>query len=180
MQARAARTNGVTLRRRVADGDVLAPRMYVSGMLSRPSIERSGLGDAAALARRQLDLGVDGLKIRDGLTREDIRAIWKWLRRPTAPWYGHTYDTVSREREQILHARRRSQWGERDDACHGHAATRKRRATDASSWLRFEAAWQTWWVYYASLWRHADPNAERELIETMVFRNARLGADADH
>lgn len=164
----------VTLRRRVANGDVLAPRMYVSGMLSRRSIERSGLGDAAALARRQLDLGVDGLKIRDGLTREDIRAILEVASTANRPVYGHTYDTVSREREQIytLDAVRNGVSGTMHVMGMPQLGSGERPTPPPGP--RFEAAWQTWWVYYASLWRHADPNAERELIETMVFRNAWL------
>ena len=42
----------VALRSRVARGEILSPRIYVSGMLSGRSVARSALPDAAALARQ--------------------------------------------------------------------------------------------------------------------------------
>jgi hypothetical protein len=174
MQARAVRTNGWSRCRRVANGEILAPRIYVSGMLSRRSIEQSGLGDAAALARRLVDLGVDGLKIRDGLTREDIRAIVESGGEGQRPVYGHTYDAVSREQDEIytLDAVRSGVSGTMHLMGIPQLGSGERPKPPPGP--RFGPDWESWWVYHASLWRHIDHDAERELIETMVARNAWL------
>jgi imidazolonepropionase-like amidohydrolase len=64
----------VTLRQRAEKGEVLSPRLHVSGMISGRALTRARL-DAPAYAQQLVDRGVDGLRIRDGLTPDDIRAI---------------------------------------------------------------------------------------------------------
>jgi hypothetical protein len=91
----------VELRDRVARGELLAPRMYVSGMIAGRTVARSGLASAAALARQRVDLGIDGLKIRDGLTNDDVRAVMEVGVAAKRSVYGHTYDAVTRDRNEI-------------------------------------------------------------------------------
>ena len=163
----------VALRSRAARGEILSPRIYVSGMVSGRSVTRSGLPDAAALARRLIDLGVDGLKIRDGLTRDAIEAVIAVGAKANRPVYGHTYDAVSRERDEIytLEAVRSGVGGTMHVMGIPQLGPGKAPAPPAGP--RF-ADCQAWWVYYATLWRDADRTAERTLIETMVARGAWL------
>jgi len=63
------------LRSRISKGEVLAPRLYVSGIVSSRSVARAKAADAVTLARDLIARGVDGLKIRDGLSTDDIHAI---------------------------------------------------------------------------------------------------------
>ncbi len=164
----------VALRDRIANGQLLAPRMYVSGMLSGRSVTRSGLGSAAALARRLIGAGVDGLKIRDGLTREDIRAIVNAAASGNRPVYGHTFDAVTRERDQIytLDAIRGGVSGTMHIMGMPQLGVRERPAPPAEPLSA--SNWESWWIYHATLWRHTDPGAERELIDAMVAAHAWL------
>jgi imidazolonepropionase-like amidohydrolase len=163
----------VALRSRVARGEILSPRIYVSGMVSGRSVARSALPDAAALARRLIGFGVDGLKIRDGLTRDAIEAVIAVGAKANRPVYGHTYDAVSRERDEIytLEAVRSGVGGTMHVMGIPQLGPGKAPAPPAGP--RF-ADWQAWWVYYATLWRDVDRTAERTLIETMVARGAWL------
>ena len=163
----------VALRSRVTRGEVLSPRIYVSGMLSGRSVTRSGLPDAAALARRLIDLGVDGLKIRDGLSRDDIIAVVQVAANAKRPVYGHTYDAMTRERDEIytLDAIRSGVIGSMHIMGIPQLGSRDRPPPPPGP--RF-GDWEAWWVYYATLWREADRTAERTLIETMVAQGAWL------
>jgi imidazolonepropionase-like amidohydrolase len=164
----------VALRDRVARGEVLSPRIYVSGMVSGRSIRSSKSADAGALASRLLALGVDGLKIRDGLTDDDIRAVVDVATRAKRPVYGHTYDAASRERNEIytLTAVERGVTGTMHIMGMPQLGTRVR--PEPPPGPRFGENWQRWWVYYATFWLHADPDAERALIERMVARGVWL------
>ena len=70
-----------------------APGMLFSAWVDRGEVDRSGLG-ARELTRSLLDSGVSGVKIRNGLTREEIAAIVQEADGVGVPVYGHTYDTV--------------------------------------------------------------------------------------
>ena len=83
---------------RAMSKDSVSPRIYVSGMVAGRTIKRAGT-DARTLARRLIALGVDGLKIRDGLTRDEIRAVVEEGARADIPVYGHTFDAVNRDRD---------------------------------------------------------------------------------
>jgi imidazolonepropionase-like amidohydrolase len=164
----------VALRGRVDRGDILSPRIYVSGMVSGRSVARSGLPDAAALTRRLIDIGVDGVKIRDGLTREAIESVIDVAAKANRPVYGHTYDAVSRERDEIytLDAVRGGVRGSMHIMGIPQLGAGGRPPPPPGP--RFGSDWRPWWVYYATLWRFADRTAERTLMDTMVDRGAWL------
>jgi imidazolonepropionase-like amidohydrolase len=163
----------VALRDRVARGELVAPRLYVSGMIGGRTVARSGLESAGAFARHLVDLGVDGLKIRDGLTNGDIRAVVEVGAAAKRPVYGHTYDAATRERDDIytLEAIRMGLSGTMHIM--GMPQVRADRRPAPPRGPRF-GDWQAWWIYQASLWRDADPAAERELVDAMVARRAWL------
>jgi imidazolonepropionase-like amidohydrolase len=164
----------VALRSRAERGEILSPRIYVSGMIAGRSVTRSGRGSAEALARHLVTLGVDGLKIRDGLTNEDIRAVVAVGRGAGLPVYGHTYDAVTRTRDEIytFDAIRAGVVGTMHIM--GSPQVDARRLPPPPSSPRFGPDWQAWWVYHATFWLHTDPAAERALIDTMVARRAWL------
>ena len=159
----------LALRGRIAKGEVLAPRLYVSGMVSSRSVIRAKAANAEALARDLVARGVDGIKIRDGLTNDDIRAVLRVGRGANVPVYGHTSDAASRDRDEIyaLDAVRNGLAG----AMHimGLPQVGGNALPPLPAGPRFGATnWEPWWIHYATLWRHADAAAELELIKTMV------------
>ena len=87
----------LALRDRTQRSEILSPRLYVSGMVSGRNVARHGMTDAAALARQLIAWGVDGLKVRDGLTIDDVRAVVAEGARARVPVYGHTYNNVKPE-----------------------------------------------------------------------------------
>jgi imidazolonepropionase-like amidohydrolase len=164
----------VALRSRAERGEILSPRIYVSGMIAGRSVARSGRGSAEALARHLVGLKVDGLKIRDGLTPDDIRVVIGVARQAGLPVYGHTYDAVNRDHDEVytLDAVRAGVSGTMHIM--GSPQIGANRLPDPPTSPRFGPNWQQWWVYYASYWLHTDPAAERALIDTMVARRAWL------
>ena len=163
----------LALRSRISKGEVLAPRLYVSGMVSSRSVARAKAADAVTLARDLVARGVDGLKIRDGLTNDDVRAVIGVGRGANIPVYGHTSDAAARERDETytLDAIRSGAAGNMHIMGIAQVGANPRPPLPAGP--RFGPAnWEPWWIYYATLWRHVDAAAELELITTMV----RLGA----
>jgi len=162
----------VALRDRVSRGEVLGPRMYVSGMVAGRTLARAGV-DATTLARQLVDLRVDGLKIRDGLKMDEIRAVLAVAAEARLPVYGHTYDAVNRDRDEVytLEAIRAGVSGTMHVLGMPQLGGNERPTPPSRS--RSEA-WQQWWVYYAIFWLHTDPAAEQALIDTMVARGAWL------
>lgn len=90
----AGRTGGdaasVEARDRARRGEIASPRISVSGMINTRAIAKYGCPDARALAVDLVRLGVDGLKVRDGLTIEDVRGVIDVGKAAGMPVYGHT------------------------------------------------------------------------------------------
>ena len=165
----------LSLRSRITKGEVLAPRLYVSGMVSGRSLTRAKAADAAALARDLVSRGVDGLKIRDGLSNDDVRAVIAVGRSANVPVYGHTSDAALRDRDETytLDAVRSGLAGSMHIM--GIAQLGGNPLPTPPAGPRFGATnWEPWWIYYATLWRHADAAAELELIKTMAQQEAWL------
>lgn len=163
----------LALRNRISKGEVLAPRLSVSGMVSSRSVARAKAADPVTLARDLVARGVDGLKIRDGLTNDDVRAVIGVGRGANIPVYGHTSDAAARERDETytLDAIRSGAAGNMHIMGIAQVGANPRPPLPAGP--RFGPTnWEPWWIYYATLWRHVDAAAELELITTMV----RLGA----
>ena len=80
----------VTLRQEIAVGNILAPRMYVSGMPINPgSVKAMGLGSAREMAKKLVEAGVDGIKVT-GYTTEELKDIVAVAHAAGLIVYGHT------------------------------------------------------------------------------------------
>ena len=80
----------VQLRERIERGEMLAPRLYVSGVASTKNVGRYGATDLRDLVRRLGGLGIDGIKVIHLTTDETSEAIEE-ARRIGLPAYGHTH-----------------------------------------------------------------------------------------
>jgi hypothetical protein len=154
--------------------DSVGPRIYVSGMVAGRTIKRSGT-DTRTFVRQLVALGVDGLKIRDGLSNDDLRIVIEEGARAALPVYGHTFDAVNRDHDQeyTLDVVRLGVTGTM------HVEGIPQRGTTPvpppPPGPRFGPDnWQKWWLYHASEWLASDSLAEKTLIDTMVARHAWL------
>ena len=87
----------LTLRKRIADGSVLGPRLFTSGpSLNGRSVASPEAG--AGMVRAQFDAGYDFLKIHPGLTRDEFDAIAAKANELGMPFAGHVPEDVGIER----------------------------------------------------------------------------------
>ncbi len=84
----------IALREQAATGAILSPRIVVSGMVNSRAVKHYRAASPGALAKMFVQLGVDGLKIRDGLSSEDLIAVLEVGRSSGLPVYGHSYDVT--------------------------------------------------------------------------------------
>lgn len=78
------------LRKRIETGEMLAPRLYVSGSATPQNLGRYRARDWGDLLRQLRDVGVDGIKLRN-LTRAQADTVIRLARGLGLPAYGHTY-----------------------------------------------------------------------------------------
>ena len=80
----------LTLRQEIAAGNILAPRMFVSGPGINPSSVRAmNLGSAKEMATKLVEAGVDGIKVT-GYTTDELRDIVEVAHANGLIVYGHT------------------------------------------------------------------------------------------
>lgn len=156
-------------------GDRVSPRIYVSGMISNRSVARHKSDNAAALARQLLAWGVDGLKIRDGLTLDDVRAVVREAEGRRVPVFGHTFDATNRTKDEIYTLEAIQAGVKGLMHLSGNPQVKPEDRPVPPTTARFGPdSWQEWWLHYTKWWLRADPALERRLIETMVERRAWL------
>lgn len=145
--------------------EVFMPQIYVSGRVDAQRIKQSGL-TAGELTRRLITQNVDAIKIRYGLSLDDIRDVVREARKAGKPVWGHTY-SIGKDytREAVLmgvqgvtHVVGIPQLGTR---------SRPERQPDDSS------DWQVW-IYGATNWLYTDEKATDSLIRLMVKHKAWL------
>ncbi len=82
-----------TLRQEIAVGNILAPRLFISGMPINPRTARAmGLESSAEMALKLAEAGVDGIKVT-GYSAEELREIVKVAHSHGLKVYGHTGPT---------------------------------------------------------------------------------------
>jgi imidazolonepropionase-like amidohydrolase len=150
---------------RAAPGEFEFPltRIYVSGRIDPGNVARYGAVDARDLARQLIALGVDGLKIRNNLTLEDVREVLAEARAAGVPVYGHTYayslDAVEAGIAGVMHVD-----GLLVLPAGGHPVPPPRDTAD----------WAATWLHTMSGWLHRDVAAGDDLLRTMVSRGTWL------
>lgn len=80
----------VALRDRIDRGEILAPRLYVSGTAGPGTLRRYGTEDLPALVGMLYELDVDGIKVINLAADDAVLAI-REARRLGLPVYGHTH-----------------------------------------------------------------------------------------
>ena len=79
-----------TLRQEIAVGNILAPRLFISGMPINPRTVRAmGLESSAEMALKLAEAGVDGIKVT-GYSVEELRDIVRVAHSHGLKVYGHT------------------------------------------------------------------------------------------
>lgn len=76
----------------VCAGRMVGPRIVVSGRIDARAVRRAGASTPAEVARMWAAMGVDGLKIRSGLTAADVLSVVAEGKRLGLPVFGHTVD----------------------------------------------------------------------------------------
>jgi erythromycin esterase len=139
------------------------PRIYVSGRIDPRNVARYGAVDARDLARQLIALGVDGLKIRNNLTLQDVRDVVEEARAAGVPVYGHTYayplDAVEAGIDGVMHVD-----GLLVLPAGGHPVPPPRDTAD----------WAATWLHTMSGWLHRDVAAGDDLLRAMVSRGTWL------
>ncbi len=80
----------LTLRQEISVGNILAPRMFVSGMPINPgSVRAMNLSSSKEMAEKLVEAGVDGIKVT-GYTTEELREIVEVAHANGLIVYGHT------------------------------------------------------------------------------------------
>ena len=80
----------VTLREEISVGNILAPRMFVSGMPINPgSVRAMNLSSSKEMAEKLVESGVDGIKVT-GYTTDELREIVEVAHANGLIVYGHT------------------------------------------------------------------------------------------
>ena len=80
----------LTLRQELAVGNILGPRMVVSGMAINPgSVKAMGVSSAQEMARKLVEAGVDGIKIT-GYTTRELEEVLEVAHANGLLVYGHT------------------------------------------------------------------------------------------
>ena len=80
----------LTLRQEIAAGNILAPRMFISGTPINPrSVKAMNLSSSKEMAERLVEAGVDGIKVT-GYSPEELREIVEVAHAADLIVYGHT------------------------------------------------------------------------------------------
>jgi len=148
------------------DGSPL-PRVYVSGRADRRHVALASAGGVGDLTRQLAKRGVDGIKIRDELTLDEVREVVREARAERKPVYGHTYyrdvdytrDAVLAGVEGVMHVS-------------GIRAIGNNRRPDAPP--SDTTDWQAMWLYRMGEWLYEDTSYTNSLIRLMVERRVWL------
>jgi imidazolonepropionase-like amidohydrolase len=148
-----------------AKGALQSPRLVVSGMVDSRSVTRHGVPTPGALAERLVKLGVDGLKIRHGLSDEDVREIICTGRHAGIPVYGHTNDNGLSGRDYSLLAVEQGISGIM------HVPDLISRPGGAPG---DPQDWQAQWLWWRSIWASMPQPEQERLIKAMLRQNVWL------
>lgn len=142
-----------------------APRMLFSGWIDRATLDETESKDARILARDLLASGVDGIKIRDGLSPSEYEVIVAEADRAGRPVYGHTY--FMGDREFIDYTAEAAVTGV-DGVFHVLGIPPVAPGQEPPLPTEPMDDWEAWWLAGAALWSHASVESMEDLIRVMV------------
>jgi len=149
---------------------VPVPRIYVSGRADRRHATLARASDVVDLTQQLLERGVDGIKIRDELTLDEVRGIVRLAHAKRKPVFGHTYYGYKGEtdytREAVLAGV--------DGVMHvsGLRPLGRNRRPDPPP--ADTTDWEAAWLYSLGDWRYEDTALTDSIIRVMVSRRAWL------
>lgn len=155
----------VDLRGRSDRGEVLAPRIYVSGSGTPHNVPRykaAGLSDLIDTLR---DVGVDGIKLRN-LTGAQADTVIREARAIGLPTFGHTYG-FGVNSDFTLRALAEGATGVMHVAGIGPAQSQQARRLSSTGWERD-------WLRQYLQWVDATPADESRLIDALLASGAWL------
>lgn len=141
------------------------PRVYVSGRADRRHARLANTGGVGDLTRQLVKRGVDGIKIRDELTLDEVREVVAAA--DGRPVFGHTYyGNVDYTRDAVLAGV--------NGVMHvsGIRPLGNNRRPDAPP--ADTTDWQAAWLYRMSEWLYEDTTHTNSLIRLMVSRGVWL------
>lgn len=147
-----------------------APRMLFSAWIDRRAVDRSGTS-ARELARSVLRSNAAGVKIRNGLSMEEITAIVEEADAFGVPVYGHTYDEV--EGDFLDYTAEAVETGV-DGVFHVLGIPPVSETSRPPRPDLPEEDWEGWWLAGADLWNHATESDMDRLARQMVGHGAWL------
>jgi len=141
------------------------PRVYVSGRADRRHVRLANAGGVGDLTRQLVKRGVDGIKIRDELTLDEVREIVAAA--DGRPVFGHTYyGNVDYTRDAVLAGV--------NGVMHvsgirplGNNHRQDQPPVDSTDW-------QAAWLYRIGEWLYEDTAHTNSLIRLMVSRGVWL------
>jgi cytosine/adenosine deaminase-related metal-dependent hydrolase len=154
------------LRQRIETGEMLAPRLYVSGSATPQNLGRYRARDWEDLLRQLRDVGVDGIKLRN-LTRAQADTVIRLARGLGLPAYGHTYGPGFNLDNFSLDALEAGVTGIMHVAGAGPADSAKPRTLAAVGWER------TWLGLYLN-WLDASEEQEQRFLQALLSHHAWL------
>ena len=149
----------VAIRERINRGELLAPRLYVSGSGTPRNIPLHKAQGFADLVRKLAEVGVDGIKLRN-LTRLQLDTVIMASRAAGLPAFGHTYG-LSADSNFTLRAIDSGAAGVMHALGIGPASRNVERTIAATGWQRG-------WLKYYLHWVDATPAEETELLRRLL------------
>ena len=159
------RVNAQWRQRRDLSGSPI-PRLYVSGRADRRHA-RAQSADVGDLTRMLVERGVDGIKIRDELTLDEVRTIVREAQVKRKPVFGHTYyRDVDYTRDAVLAGV--------SGVMHVSGIRPLGRNTRPDTPPADSSDWEAAWLYRIGEWRYEDKAYTDSLIRLMVQRGVWL------
>lgn len=163
----------VELRRQIERGEILAPRIYVSGTASPQNVARHQAAGLADLVNRLRDLGVNGIKVRN-LTSVQTDTVIRAAAAASLSAFGHLYgvmpSTAWTSRALDLGAT-----GVMHISGLGPGQTIENRTVSATGWQR---DWLTLYLRWADATSDEEMRLMRALLESKAWLEPTLVVEA--
>jgi len=165
----------VDLREAVKRGDLLGPRIYVSGTVSWGNMTRLEADDLPDLVRTLASLGVDGIKVRDRFGPGELREIVRAASLEDLPVFGH-FGLAGGDAAEVYAGGADRLFGIASAGMNGitHVLSIPVVSTDPPPAPDDSQDGGSMWLWGTEHWIHSDPAVMDALIDTLVARDVWL------